>query len=135
VCLWHTEQDCGSLAVLSPFIVHLLADVLCAGLRCHLQLHGSVAHSSHDDITENCCAHTKPSQSASRIATLLVVEIDFPTEKLSALFTRWLSRLKSEAVLATCHSRPLNQACESTFPCLSQLADSPEEEYHRNAFI
>jgi hypothetical protein len=38
-------------------------------------------------------------------------------------------------VLATCHSRPLNQACESTFPCLSQLADSPEEEYHRNAFI
>jgi pimeloyl-ACP methyl ester carboxylesterase len=39
------------------------------------------------------------------------------------------------AVLATCHIRPLNQAFESTFPCLSLLADSPEEEYNRNAFI
>ena len=38
-------------------------------------------------------------------------------------------------VLATCHIRPLNQVFESTFPCLSQLADSPEEEYNRNAFI
>jgi hypothetical protein len=28
------------------------------------------------------------------------------------------------SVLATCHIRPLNQAFESTFPCLSQLADS-----------
>jgi hypothetical protein len=38
-------------------------------------------------------------------------------------------------VLATCHIRPLNQAFESTFLCLSQLADSPEEEYNRNVFI
>jgi hypothetical protein len=37
-------------------------------------------------------------------------------------------------VLATCHIRPFNQALESTFPCLSQLADSPEEEENRNAF-
>jgi putative transposase len=38
-------------------------------------------------------------------------------------------------VLATCHIRPLNQVFESTFPFLSQLADSPEEEYNRDAFI
>jgi putative transposase len=38
-------------------------------------------------------------------------------------------------VLATCHIRPLNQVFESTFPCLSQFADSPEEEYNRDAFI
>jgi putative transposase len=38
-------------------------------------------------------------------------------------------------VLATYHIRPLNQAFKSTFTCLSQLADSPEEEYNRNAFI
>jgi hypothetical protein len=38
-------------------------------------------------------------------------------------------------VLATYHIRSLNQVFESTFPCLSQLADSPEEEYHRNVFI
>jgi len=29
----------------------------------------------------------------------------------------------------------LNQVFESTFPSLSQLADSPEEEYNRDAFI
>jgi hypothetical protein len=39
------------------------------------------------------------------------------------------------AVLATYHIRPLNQAFKSTFPSLSQLADSPEEEYNRNVFI
>jgi hypothetical protein len=44
-------------------------------------------------------------------------------------------RLCATIVLATCHILPLNQAFESTFPCLSQLADSLEEEYHRNAFI
>jgi len=38
-------------------------------------------------------------------------------------------------VLATCHIRPLNQVFESTFPFLSQLADSPEEEYNPDAFI
>jgi len=38
-------------------------------------------------------------------------------------------------VLATSHIRPLNQALKSTFPSLSQLADSPEEEYNRNVFI
>jgi hypothetical protein len=38
-------------------------------------------------------------------------------------------------VLATCHIRPLNQAFECTFPCLSPLADSPDEEYNQNAFI
>ena len=38
-------------------------------------------------------------------------------------------------MLATYQIRPLHQAFESTFPCLSQLADSPEEEYNRNAFI
>jgi hypothetical protein len=38
-------------------------------------------------------------------------------------------------VLATCPIRPLNRAFESTFPCLSQFADSPEEEYNQNAFI
>jgi hypothetical protein len=38
-------------------------------------------------------------------------------------------------VLATCHIRPLNQAFESTFPCLSRLADSPDEEYNQKAFI
>ena len=31
-------------------------------------------------------------------------------------------------VLATSPIRPLNQAFKSTFTCLSQLADSPEEE-------
>jgi hypothetical protein len=39
------------------------------------------------------------------------------------------------AVLATSHIRPLNRALKSTFTCLSQLADSPEEEENRNAFI
>jgi hypothetical protein len=39
------------------------------------------------------------------------------------------------AVLATYHIRPLNQALKSTIPSLSQLADSPEEEYNRNVFI
>ena len=38
-------------------------------------------------------------------------------------------------MLATSHIRPLNQTRESTFPSLSQLADSPEEEYNRNVFI
>ncbi len=38
-------------------------------------------------------------------------------------------------MLATYHIRPLNQAFKSTIPCLSQLADSPEEEYNRNVFI
>ena len=38
-------------------------------------------------------------------------------------------------MLATRHIRPLNQAFESTLPCLSQLADSPKEEYNRNTFI
>jgi hypothetical protein len=38
-------------------------------------------------------------------------------------------------VLATCDIRPPNEAFESTFPHLLQLADSPEEEYNRNAFI
>jgi hypothetical protein len=33
-------------------------------------------------------------------------------------------------VLATYPIRPLNQAFKSTFPCLWQLADSPEEEYN-----
>ena len=37
-------------------------------------------------------------------------------------------------MLATCHIRPLNQVFESTFPFLLQLADSPEEEYNRDAF-
>jgi hypothetical protein len=43
--------------------------------------------------------------------------------------------LYKEPVLATCHIRPLNQVFESSFPCLSQFADSPEEEYNRDAFI
>jgi hypothetical protein len=33
-------------------------------------------------------------------------------------------------VLATYHIRPLNQAFKSAIPSLSQLADSPEEEYN-----
>src|SRR5260370_24135806 len=45
------------------------------------------------------------------------------------------SMLPGVPVLATYHIRPLNQAFKSTFTCLSQLADSPEEEYNRNAFI
>jgi hypothetical protein len=44
-------------------------------------------------------------------------------------------RLPTSSMLATYHIRPLNQAFQSTFTCLSQLADSPEEEYNRNAFI
>jgi site-specific recombinase XerD len=38
-------------------------------------------------------------------------------------------------VLATSHIRSLNQAFKSSFPCLSQLANSLEEAYKRNAFI
>jgi hypothetical protein len=41
----------------------------------------------------------------------------------------------SPAAYPTCYIRPLNQVFESTFPCLSQFADSPEEEYNRDAFI
>jgi hypothetical protein len=43
--------------------------------------------------------------------------------------------LTDPPVLATSHIRPLNQALKSTFPSLSRLADSPEEEYNRNVFI
>ncbi len=38
-------------------------------------------------------------------------------------------------MLATYHICPLNQAFESAFPHLLQLANSPEEEENRNAFI
>jgi hypothetical protein len=38
-------------------------------------------------------------------------------------------------VLATYHIRRINQAFKSTFTYLSQLADFPEEEYNRQAFI
>jgi hypothetical protein len=43
--------------------------------------------------------------------------------------------IKSRAVLATSPIRPLNQAFQHTFTCLSQLAASSEEEDKRNAFI
>jgi putative transposase len=46
-------------------------------------------------------------------------------------FTDW----RNTPVLATYHIRPLNQAFKSAIPSLSQLADSPEEEYNRNVFI
>jgi hypothetical protein len=62
-----------------------LADVLSAALRSHLQFPGSVAQSSHNDLTGNGCAYTKLSQSASRREILLVAELYLFTEKLSAL--------------------------------------------------
>jgi hypothetical protein len=46
-----------------------------------------------------------------------------------------LLKVAGSPVLATYHIRTLNQAFKRTFPHLSQLADSAEEEYNRNAFI
>ncbi len=91
------NRPVGPLLCSERSSLHLLADVLIAALRCHLPFHGSVAHRSHNCITGNCSAHTKQSQLADRIETLLVAEIYFLLEKLSFLFTLWLSRLKSEA--------------------------------------
>src|SRR6266567_861053 len=46
--------------------------------RSQLRFYRTVAYRSHHPITGQCCAHTKTSQTACRIATVLVTGISFP---------------------------------------------------------
>src|SRR5215472_12292219 len=74
-------------------------------------------------VGHHSCPHTKRKEMIRRARIEHAIEVCTTAEGITT------------PVLATCHIRQLNQVFESTFPCLSQLADSPEEEYNRDAFI